>query len=213
MFVWMFVGIFLGIVAMLILLYSHYPMNIFQQWYRLRTQPSAGSVTVPASDLVGTIQTDYRAALAWQQKSIVLHTARQWREAALYLSGEYLHDYRVTLQHYSTANMPRCVGILRADHHIEIRDLSPDCRQCLLLDTQFDRRMATYDGHTGRRLHTQDLGSGVLIYRMVFDERHHRWKIDAFVQELQLGWQRYYATASSVEIQLSSLPPSTGCYN
>lgn len=213
MLVWLFVGVLLGVIGVLTLRYIHYPKGTLQRWYRLLLNPTTISRTAAANDSVERIRTDYQAILVWQQTSTSLHASRQWREAALYLSGEYLHDYRVALQQNATADSPRCVGILRADHHIEIRDLSPDCRRCLLLDTQFDRRMATYDGHTGRRLHTQDLGSGVLIYQMVYDERHHRWKIDAFVQELQLGWQRYYATASSAEIQLTSLPPSTGCYN
>jgi hypothetical protein len=81
------------------------------------------------------------------------------------------------------------VGVLRAHHQISVRRFSDDGLSCLLIDRQSERRMATYDYWTKQRIHTQDLGSSALVFRMQFDRYTGRWKVDEFIQQLPIGWE------------------------
>ena len=67
---------------------------------------------------------------------------------------------------------------------------------CYLLDHQAERRMATYDYWTKRRLNTQDLGAGSYVYEMHYDSVAARWKIAKLIQQLPLGWGMSTATQS-----------------
>jgi hypothetical protein len=91
--------------------------------------------------------------------------------------------YQQQLRHGSS----RFVGVMRADHAVQVRYFSERGDRCLVLDCQTQRRMATYDRRTHERMHTQDLGEGTLVYQMVYDDTLKRWKITAFIQELPPG--------------------------
>ena len=134
------------------------------------------------------VLSDYLNALDWLQNSALKSWTHQWTYAPLYLSGSYLKNYQRALHDQSQAPGPASAGVLRADHHIEVRRFSEDSDQCVLIDTQSQRRMATYDTTTLERVHTQDLGEVTVVYRMAYDARSRRWKIDGFIQQLPSGW-------------------------
>ncbi|MBI5669365.1 MAG: hypothetical protein HZC41_15280 [Chloroflexi bacterium] len=139
-------------------------------------------------DVVEQVRADYLAALDWLQTSVLEDPARQLAQAARYLNGAYLRRYQTLFQQYYTGRSPRFVGVMRADHEVQVRHFSEDGRRCLVIDAQTQRRMATYDRRRDVRLHTQDLGEGAVVYQMAYDSRDKRWKIEAFIQELPAGW-------------------------
>ncbi|MDX1993783.1 MAG: hypothetical protein SF029_15450, partial [bacterium] len=99
-------------------------------------------------------------------------------------------------------------GILRCIHQVEVRHFSEDGERCLVIDRQTSRRMATYDYLNRSRVTTQDLGDGTVVYEMVYDKQGQRWKVNAFIQELPLGWE---SASKRKRIRLHSvLPPTIG---
>jgi hypothetical protein len=157
-------------------------------------------------NVVEAVSRDYLAAMRWLQESVLGHWTHQWSTAPSFLSGAYLRRYQAILMDYRARGAPRCVGVLRADHHIDVRHFSEDGQQCLVIDHQAGRRMATYDSRTLERLHTQDLGDSTVVYQMRYDTEEQRWKIDNFVQELPLGWG---SRTRHIRL-LSTLPAAVG---
>ncbi len=130
---------------------------------------------------------DYMRAQEWLGESQLWARGQQLHMAAYYLVGEALKRYQMALMQQGKA---RFIGVLRADHAVEVRHFSEDGDRCLLVDFQSGRRMATYNAHTRERLLTQDMGSGAVVYQMLYDMRDRRWKMERFVQELPAGWER-----------------------
>ncbi|NWF68179.1 MAG: hypothetical protein HXY40_03760 [Chloroflexi bacterium] len=156
--------------------------------------------------VVEEVRRDYLAAVNWLQESVLGQWMPQWNAAPTFLSGAFLRRYQMILMDYRTNGQPRCVGILRADHFVEVRHFSEDGQRCLVIDRQSVRRMATYDARTHTRLHTQDLGDGTLVYQMVYDSGTRRWKIENFIQELPTGWGSHNRRIRL----LSALPAAIG---
>jgi hypothetical protein len=48
--------------------------------------------------------------------------------------------------------------------------------------------MVTHDYRTHKRLAAQSLADTTVVYQMVYDHDANRWKIEAFIQELPIGW-------------------------
>lgn len=134
------------------------------------------------------VRSDYLGALQWLHDSALRDWSQQYSQASQYLSGTFLKRYQRLLKQNASSRGPHCIGILRADHQVEVRYFSEDGERCLVIDSQTQRRMATYDRDSRARLHTQDLGSCTMVYQMVYDTRARRWKVDSFIQELPLGW-------------------------
>ncbi len=158
--------------------------------------------------VVNQVRSDYLAAASWLHSSALLERSRQWTMAPVYLDGSFLKRYQRVLMMNQSGDNTSVLGVLRADHQISVRHFSEDGERCLVIDTQLQRRMATYDGYTRERLHTQDLGECSQVYQMVYDTKSRRWKIETFIQELPGGWNTL--SASQHIRVLSSLPTSTG---
>lgn len=156
--------------------------------------------------VIEAVRRDYTAAMRWLQDSVLGQWTQQWSASSSFLTGAYLRRYQGILMDYRTKGVPRCVGVLRADHHIEVRHFSDDGLHCLVIDRQVGRRMATYDSRTLTRLHTQDLGDGTVVYQMSYDTEEQRWKIENYIQELPLGWKTH---ARRIRL-LSALPETVG---
>lgn len=135
-------------------------------------------------DVVEMVQAHYQEAVFWLQDA-TLATADDGNEAR-FLSGAALTDY---VRRYERNQTARIVGVLRAQHCIAIRHFEESGEQCLLIDTQTDCHIASYDLKTGRRLTTQRVPDDVYVYRMQYDRHDKRWKIREFVQTLPYGWQ------------------------
>ncbi|MDX2160142.1 MAG: hypothetical protein SF162_02345 [bacterium] len=141
-------------------------------------------------DVVSQVCAHYVETTEWMNNAMLSRSARLWALSPHYLSGIYLqrcHD--LLLEHKRS---PRAIGILRSDHRVEARFFAPNGGYCHLIDYQTGRRMATYDPTTMERITTQDMGASAIVYFMRYDLRDHRWKINAFVQELPITWQSLY---------------------
>jgi len=167
---------------------------------------SAQKVEWMAPDtVVAQVRAQYLEAINWLHESMLLSWAKQWSAAPNYLSGTHLKRYHNSLLLQREGKGVEFSGVLRADHVVEVRQFSENGAFCLVIDHQSQRRMATYNRKTLERLHTQDLGDGVVVYAMLYDAKDQRWKIGSFVQELPTGWR----TRPMVQ-ELSSLPGAIG---
>jgi hypothetical protein len=137
------------------------------------------------------VRSDYLNAVEWLRDSALKDWSHQWTYAALYLTGAALKRHQRILKRQLGVGVPHCIGVLRADHQVDVRHFSEDGTSCLVIDVQTHRRMATYDVASRERLHTQDLGSCAVVYRMVYDKEVRRWKIDSFIQTLPPGWSSH----------------------
>lgn len=145
-------------------------------------------------DVVRGVKTHYLEAIGWLHDSAVRSWTRQWEMAARFFSGDRLKQYHDSLLELRAQGEPQVIGILRADHIVDVRRFSWDGERCLVIDRQTQRRMATYHPVTHERVHTQDLGSGITVCAMLYHLQDRRWKIDAFVQDLPSGWSQRHMT-------------------
>lgn len=169
---------------------------------RLRGGTAEKPEWMAPDDVVQQVRAHYLDAIHWLNDSMLMSWAQQWAGAPNHLSGSYLKRYRNLL--LTQRDATPMTGVLRADHGIEVREFSESGGFCLVIDQQTGRRMATYHRKTHERLHTQDLGDGVVVHAMLYDAEDGRWKIGGFLQELPLDW-RIRATT-----QLSRLPGTIG---
>ena len=157
-------------------------------------------------EVVQQVKRNYLDAINWLHDSMFSSWTQQWSGAAGYLIGAHLKRHQQVLLRGRAARVSEIAGVMRCDHVLEVRHFGENGDQCLIVDYQTGRRMATYNRDTHERLHTQDLGDGVVVYRMKYDEKAHRWKIEQFVQELPAGWGQ----ARRGIKELTTLPMSTG---
>ncbi|GAB4518636.1 MAG: hypothetical protein OHK0046_26510 [Anaerolineae bacterium] len=159
-------------------------------------------------DVVQMVLNHYTETMRWLPESMLRDWSSQWADAPHHFSGQALKRHQEILKQYRLGRAPRCVGVLRCDHHPEVRHFSDDGERCLVIDKQAARRMATYDYWTHVRLNTQDLGDAAIVYEMMYDKQDRRWKIDRFIQELPVGWRS--GKASQHLRLLTALPPTIG---
>lgn len=141
-------------------------------------------------EVVKQVVDHYLASFRWMDESLFMPLTHRWASAPLYLAGTALQRHRQILSSFRHSGLPRCVGVLRCDQQIEVRSFSEDGECCVVVDHQTQRRMTTYDTHTQARIFTQDLGEGTVVYKLKYDLRDRRWKIESLVQELPLGWDK-----------------------
>ncbi len=171
-------------------------------WRRVPTQPwneplqrlhpgvADKAEWMASESTVQRVMADYLAAHSWLGESGFLNYNSSSRQVRDYLSGSMLTEMERVLLNSTRRGRARFVGVLRAHHHITVRRFSDDGLTCLIIDRQSERRMATYDYWTRQRLHTQDLGSGAMVYKMRCDPATRRWKIDELIQQLPVGWEQ-----------------------
>jgi hypothetical protein len=140
-------------------------------------------------DVVEQVRAQYLEAITWLTDTTLSSWAQQWAQAPARLSGACLKRQRRLVLNERSSKGVQFVGVVRADHVVEVRQFSETGSFCLVIDYQSQRRMATYNRRTRERLHTQDLGDGIVVYAMRYDAVDQRWKIDSFVQELPPGWR------------------------
>ncbi len=192
-----------GLIAIVLLMSvnssGHIPWR--DKMRRLRGSAQKSEWMAP-DDVVQQVRAHYLDAIHWLNDSMLMSWAQQWAGAPKHLNGSYLKRYRNLL--LTQRESAPLTGVLRADHSIEVREFSETGGFCLVIDQQTGRRMATYNRRSHARLHTQDLGDGVVVHAMLYDAADGRWKIGGFLQELPLDW-RTRATA-----HLSKLPGAIG---
>jgi hypothetical protein len=156
--------------------------------------------------VVDAVITDYLDAHHWMAEALFSGYVRFLHEAPLYLSGTFLKQQHDSVKTKIQQRSPRLIGVLRAHHHVRVRHFAEDGLSCLVIDSQSEQRMATYDYWEHQRLHTQDLGERTYVYRMVYDAKACRWKIEAFIQQLPMGWD---ASTSAIRLE-DHLPEVSG---
>lgn len=160
-------------------------------WRSQMRQLRAAQVTewMAPDEVVELVRAHYLDAVTWLMDTSLASWAQQWAQAPTRLSGASLKRQRRLILNERSGKGLQFVGVVRADHVVEVRQFSETGSFCLVIDYQSQRRMATYNRKTRERLHTQDLGDGIVVYAMRYDAIDQRWKIDSFVQELPAGWR------------------------
>lgn len=200
-----FVGVFLVVVAS----GGRQRVSWMRQLYRLpRHGHRSKGVWMAPDTVVEQVRKDYISAVQWLQESMLQDWERRWAVAPTYLEGGYLRRYQSLLLQHRLSNQQLFAGVLRADHRVMVSEFCDDGESCILIDQQQQRRMATYYQRTGERVTTQDLGSGAVVFKMVYDPKLRRWKISEYIQELPLGWGQQHSTAPLRMVQ--DLPPNAG---
>jgi hypothetical protein len=133
------------------------------------------------------VRRDYLAFYGYAAQTLPQGWPTYVRDLPYYLTGELLQTQQASLEMRLQHGRGRYLGILRAEHQIQVRHFSTDGQRCVLVDHQQEARMATYDYWTGARLYTQDMGSASLVYQMRYDPACQRWKIERFIQALPPG--------------------------
>ncbi len=158
---------------------------------------------------VSRVGTDYLAAHAWMVTTLLRNTVTYLHEVPRYYSGSALCEQQRVVNIQLHRRGPRLVGIMRARHRVQARRFSDDGLTCYLIDHQTERRMTTYDYWSKRRLHTQDLDSGMYVYQMVFDRADGRWKIAELMQQLPIGLEQFPLATAPIQLT-DELPSSAG---
>jgi hypothetical protein len=198
----------LGLIAIVMMMAFNHSDQIpwVKQMRRVREGVSERGEWMAPQEVVRLVRQHYVEAINWLHDSTFDSWAQQWSDAPHHLSGTYLKRHQGVLLRFRDAKLPRIVGVLRCDHTVHVRHFNRHGEHCLVVDQQTGRRMATYNRDTHERLSTQDLGDGVVVYRMTYDARARRWKIESFVQELPAGWN----SARRHIREFHSLPDSIG---
>lgn len=160
-------------------------------WRSQMRQLRAAQVTewMAPDEVVELVRAHYMDAVTWLMDTSLASWAQQWAQAPTRLSGASLKRQRRLILNERSGKGLQFVGVVRADHVVEVRQFSETGSFCLVIDYQSQRRIATYNRKTRERLHTQDLGDGIVVYAMRYDAIDQRWKIDSFIQELPPGWR------------------------
>ena len=176
---------------------------------RVRAGKAAKRAEWMAPDqVVHEVRQNFLESITWLHESGLPIFEPQWASPQFFLTGAALRQHDQLLNQYrADARIQKFTGVLRMHHQLLVRRFSKDGRRCLVVDCQTERRMATYDVRRQTRLHTQDLGSGAVVYRMAYHARDQRWKIEALVQELPAAWGKR-SDPPIDEIQF--MPPASG---
>lgn len=184
---WVFILIVL-VVILIVSLRGRKAIPWSQKLKRLHPGSAQKAEWMAPNDVVRQVSADYLDGMAWLRESVLLRPVQQMADSPLHLTGNYLERYQSLVQHSTIAKAPRLMGVLYAEHMVEVRQFSEDGLRCLVIDLQRSRRMMTYDCERREVLHVQDLDEGAVVHQMVYDDRSLRWKIERFIQELPSGW-------------------------
>ncbi len=126
----------------------------------------------------------YLEAWAWLEAGAVHGGLARWRDAAHRFLTETCLQQFVDAQQAPGLAARTMLDIMRCEHQLSVRYFSRAGDACYVHDVQRDRRAALYDLAEGRRVTTQDLGSGAVVCRVCWDRQDSRWKLAEFVQHL-----------------------------
>lgn len=133
------------------------------------------------------VKRDYLAFYEYAARTLPQGWIAYGRELDTYLCNDLLAAQQASLRVRLHHDRGRVIGILRANHTVQVRHFSPDGLRCVVIDHQTEQRLATYSYWQNHRLHTQDMGDQVYVYQMDYDQKARRWKIARFIQQLPRG--------------------------
>jgi len=162
-----------------------------------------------APDVVQQVISDYDSVQRWTASALMDGYPFYLGGLPEHYSGEALTEHSRVMLNQVRRTGTRLVGILEATHEIQVRRFSSDGRACYLFDRQTDQRMVTYDHRSKRKVSVQPLGSGLYVYRMVYDVAAKRWKIAELIQQLPVGCSITHTPTASVRLT-DRLPSASG---
>lgn len=145
---------------------------------------------LPPEGVVTQARDHFLEAMRWSEEMPLMASTLQTASAPRYLCGAMLRRVRgILARRTADAGVHSAMTeVLRAEHDAEPHYFTPHGERCLIIDRQINRRLAVYDLRRDRRVVTQDMGQGILVYRLMFDTQDSRWKLDSLTQELPAGW-------------------------
>lgn len=161
-------------------------------WARTMKRLNPGVVNqaewIAPNPVIDHVKRDYLSFYDYATATLPQGWLAYMRDLNRYLCEDMLREQRHSITIRLQNDRGRVFDVLRATHHMEVRNFSADGTSCILIDRQTERRLATYEYWSRRRLHTQDVGEASVVYRMVY--REERWKIAEYIQTLPPGnWQ------------------------
>ncbi len=163
---------------------SERPVSWARRLKRVRAG-SAQSEWIAPEDVLKRVRGDYMESVHWLQDTAITQSGRE--RASRYLTGEMLSQFTEQIA-FRDESLPLFEGVLRAGHTVQVHHFAETGDVCLVIDSQSQRRLATYTTASHERLHTQDMGQATLVYQMVYDRQADRWKVASFIQKLPAGW-------------------------
>ncbi len=158
---------------------------------RIRAKQTLHDEWMAPLEVVRQVNVDYIDTLQWFQINTLFHWRDSWNTALFYLTGHSLKQFQRAASRMANdlKTQKACfTGILRAHHVPDVRYFSSDGLRCLVFDQQSDRRIATYNLNTQKRLHTESLPDVVVVMRMFYDSDDQRWKHERHIQDLPHAW-------------------------
>ena len=153
-------------------------------------------------EVVRAVKRDYLATQTWLEE-----TANHWgllaAELDQHAAGAYRQRQLAALAQLVQSPGPRLAARLTASHLLGVRHFSSDGLHCLLIDRQTERTMTTTGYWTGRLIQRQRLPDSHLVYRMLYDLKDQRWKIERLVQRLPAA-----PGAAAVRVAVTSVLPA-----
>ena len=160
-----------------------------------------------SEEIVRRVEADFLGAQQWLVEALLGNYTAYLHMLPRHFTGDALREQQRIVSLQMRKHGPRLVGILRAHHRIQVRRFSDNGLTCYVIDHQTERLMATYEYWSKRRLHTQDLGAGVYVYQVTLE--NGRWKIEALIQQLPLGWETFPVSSAPLELT-DDLPLAAG---
>ena len=180
--------IFLLVAAALLILFSK---SALVPWINNMSRINPGVVNkaewMAPPHVIEAVKRDYLAFYHYATRTLPHGWIPYLRDLNTYLCDDMLREQRESLEKRLKHDRGRIFDILRANHQLEVRHFSADGATCLMIDHQTERRLATYHYWDGQRVHTQDIGSATLVYKMRYDSRSAKWKIASYIQTLPPG--------------------------
>ena len=151
----------------------------------VRLNPGAGDRAewMAPPEVARAVKRDYLATQAW-----LAEYSNHWgllaTELHQHAAGAYQQRQMVALAHLVQTPGPCLAASITASHWLGVRYFSSDGLRCLVIDRQTERLAITTNYWSGRELHRQRLPDTSLVYRMQYDLKDQRWKIERLVQRL-----------------------------
>jgi len=140
---------------------------------------------IAPDDINSKVRDDYLQAIEWLQDAA---NHQHLDDSSHYLTGRFLTRFQLINNTRISSRSIRFNGVLIARHHVKVRQFSENGSCCLVIDSQTVRKMKSFQSNHPDWMLVQELGDCTAVFRMAYDATEKRWKIEALVQELPIGW-------------------------
>lgn len=162
---------------------DHKEVSWADKLQRISSGTSRAEWTAPEY-VLQQVRNDYLMAVRWQRDSAFQPLEAQMNSASYYFTGEYLQHYQTLLGYLRRKHPPRFVDVLHAQHAVQVRHFTNNGERCLVLDSQTERVVTTYNVLQAAPPLQQTLTNAVIVYQMQYERSQRRWKVERYVQEI-----------------------------